>query len=80
MNVGLSNTLNEGSSQDRRVIGPVQNALQTLCRAGEQWGRDGDNRKRINLGGGGCGLWALGLSSWSEEGLKGPRTASHWGS
>ena len=26
------------------------------------------------------GLWALGLSSRSEEGLRGPRSASHWGS
>ena len=26
------------------------------------------------------GLWALGLSSRSEEGLMGPRSASHWGS
>ena len=26
------------------------------------------------------GLWALGLSSRSEEGLRGLRSASHWGS
>ena len=26
------------------------------------------------------GLWALGLSSRSEEGLRGPRIASLWGS
>ena len=26
------------------------------------------------------GLWALGLSSRSEEGLRGPRSASRWGS